>query len=121
MLKKIITADRKPAVKKQNDQLVLELAEIREISELMFRTLEKKIAALEDLEASTDKKIEALERLLRRAETLQAHGIGAAGGANSDQEIVALCGKGLPAREIAEVFDIPQGEVDLILDLNLQG
>lgn len=112
----VITADKKDSADKQKRLLDLELAEVREISEMMFKKLERKIQALEALEATADKKIEALERLLQRADTTRSPD----SAMNRQQEIVALRQKGLGHQEIAEVLDMPLGEVELILALNLQ-
>jgi DNA-directed RNA polymerase specialized sigma24 family protein len=143
----VITADRKPAVEKEKRVLHLELDEIREISDLMYKKLELKMRAMQALEASVDKKKSALEQLILRAEELETRvraGEGALsaadgkiatlnqfveraellrapdGGMNRRQEIVALSRKGLPSREIAEVIDMPLGEVELILELDLR-
>ncbi len=112
----VITADRKAPKDGQKNLLTLELAEVREISEMMFAKLEKKIQELQALEASADRKIEALERLLERAAPPRASHDNAG---NRRQEIVALSHKGLGHHEIAEILDMPRGEVELILALNL--
>jgi predicted RNase H-like nuclease (RuvC/YqgF family) len=171
----VITADRQPAVEKEKRILSLELAEIQEISELMFKKLEMKIQVIQALEASVDKKkaelnlliqrAEALKKnvqvdegletsldkkktdlelLVRRAETLeknlqakeeiadsldkrisalqrlslQSVALKPEGGSSRHQEIVALSRKSLSSREIAEVLDMPLGEVELILELS---
>jgi hypothetical protein len=76
--------------------------------------LEQKIQDVESLEVSIDKKLGALELLARRAETVKSHW----GGAGRHHEIFTLCQKGLSSAEIAEALDMPQGEVDLTLELN---
>ena len=172
----VITADKQPAIKKEKRILNLELAEIQEISELLFRKLEMKIQAVQALESSVDKKkaelniliqrAEALgknvqveegldstfdrkkndlEQLVRRAEaleknlqakeefagsldqrisalqrlSLQTEALKPQGdGSSRCQEIVALRRKSLSSREIAEVLDMPLGEVELILELS---
>jgi Tfp pilus assembly protein PilO len=174
----VITADRQPAVEKEKRILNLELAEIKEISELMFRKLEMKIQVIQALEASMDKKKAELNLLIQRAEALGKNvqadeGLGASlnkkktdleqlvrraetleknlqakeeiagsldkrisalqrlslqtetikpegGGSSRHQEIVALGRKALSSREIAEVLDMPLGEVELILELSPQ-
>jgi hypothetical protein len=55
MGKNVITADAKATAKEKN-LLTLELSEIKEISELIFKKLEKKIQSIETLEAKVDKK-----------------------------------------------------------------
>jgi len=66
----VITADKQPAIEKEKRILNLELVEIQEISELMFRKLEMKIQVIQALEASVDKKKAELNQLIQRAETL---------------------------------------------------
>jgi DNA repair exonuclease SbcCD ATPase subunit len=149
MASNIITADRKKApAKKQKQQLDLELAEVRDISDMLFKKLEAKIQAVQALEASMELKKNELNRLLRQSDAvekklregqelanaldrklaaLQQHLQQAEAiqtredSAGRQQEIVALIRKGLPSREIAEVLDMPQGEVELIAELNRHG
>jgi len=114
MLKNMLRA--KPNLDKEKALLVLELAEIREISEFIFKRIEKKLQVLEAVEASVDKKIDALERLVHRAEALRSP----ADVINRPQEIIALKQKGLGTNEIAEILGLPQGEVGLVLELHAQ-
>ena len=72
MAQTLFTSKTKAAVDKGKDIVALELAEIKEISEIIFRKLEKKIQVIEALEASVDRKIATLERLVQRAESLNA-------------------------------------------------
>jgi hypothetical protein len=95
-------------------RLTLELAEIKEISNVLFKRLEKKIRDIEVLEASLDRKIATIERLMQQPEPIPAP---AGGGMNRRNEIIALQQKGLGNFDIAQVLDMPQGEVDLILEL----
>ncbi len=110
----VITADRKTSADKQKSQLSLELAEIREISEMMFVRLEKKMQQLQALEAEADRKIKVLERLLERSGAPASSDDTVT---NRRQEILALSQKGLAHQEIAEVLDMPRGEVELVLAL----
>jgi len=147
MVNNVITADRKSSAKKEKQCLDLELAEIREISDMMFKKLELKIQTMQALEASIDKKQRSLELLIQQADLLEKK-IQEGGDisvsleakrsnferllqnaekhssqecrTNRNHEIIALAGKGLAPREIAEVLVMPQGEVELILELNLQ-
>jgi len=173
----IITADRKkkPSPAPARELLNLELAEVREISDMMLKKIDAQVHRLAALEASIDKKRLALERLVKQAEEQERRlaGLGAredkpdtriavpaevdrridslesrlktdesllsltgkrlasleqsllrpdhtgllSGSMTRGQEIVALSGKGLASREIAEALNMPLGEVDLILDL----
>jgi hypothetical protein len=163
----------------RNDRvLALEFSEIRDISEIISRKLEKQIAVLRELEATVDKKRAALEHLIAAADAKTNAGAAGATGsggksalaivpASADalgnrlaalesrvrtdeallaaagkkiaalermllpedpslpspisgdrsREIAALHGRGLACREIAEVLGMPQGEVELILEL----
>lgn len=79
-------------------------------------TLEKNLQAKEEIAGSLDKRISALQRLSLQTEALKPEG----GGSSRHQEIVALSRKSLSSREIAEVLDMPLGEVELILELSPQ-
>lgn len=94
--------------------LLLELAEIKEISDKLFERIEKKIEVLKALEASVDEKINALRKLGQ--ETVSE--------APSDQiqqqknMVLSLRQKGLEIEEISSILKIPKGEVELILNLH---
>ncbi|MBE0569708.1 MAG: hypothetical protein IH576_03620 [Deltaproteobacteria bacterium] len=97
------------------ERLTLELAEIEEISGKLFRRIDERVGALSALEARLDEKARAVEALVARAAS-----IGASHGDSVDlrrRGVSALAQKGLKADEIAEVFDMTQGEVELILNL----
>jgi hypothetical protein len=97
------------------ERLTLELAEIEEISGKLFRRLEERLEALKALEARLDEKARAVEALVAKAAS-----IGAARGDEVEARrrgVIALAGKGLKADEIAGIFDMTRGEVDLILNL----
>lgn len=100
--------------KGDKDLLSLELAEIREISDVIFRRLEKKIEVLEAIEASVDEKVALLEKLINRVEAIKFP----SDISNREFEIIQLSAKGLKIDEIARILDIPAGEVDLILNLS---
>ena len=97
-------------------RLTLELAEIEEISQKLFRKIDERIQALAALEARLDEKAGAVEALVEKASS-----IGAAQGEAVEvrrRGVIALAQKGLKADEIAEIFDMTKGEVELILNLN---
>jgi len=75
--------------------------------------LEKKLSAGRELFEALDKKISAMQQLLDETERSRAPVDD-----NRQQEITALIRKGLASREIAEVLDMPLGEVELIAALN---
>jgi hypothetical protein len=96
-------------------RLTLELVEIEEIAGVLFKRMEARLEELKAVEARLDVKAGALESLLSRAASI--------GFAHSDavdarrREVVALSRKGLKVDEIAGVFDMTRGEVELILNL----
>lgn len=93
--------------------LLLELAEIKEISDRIFERIEKKIEVLKALEASVDEKISALRKLGQ--ETIsEAH----SEGIDQRNIVLSLNQKGLGIEEISSVLKIPKGEVELILSLH---
>lgn len=100
--------------KGDKDLLSLELAEIREISDVIFRRLEMKIEVLEAIEASVDEKVALLEKLINRVEAIKFP----SDISNREFEIIQLSAKGLKIDEIARILDMPAGEVDLILNLS---
>ena len=57
-------------VEKEKNLLALELNEVREISELLFKRLEKKVQAVEKLEAAVERKTGALEKKMQAFETI---------------------------------------------------
>jgi DNA-directed RNA polymerase specialized sigma24 family protein len=105
-----------PKVKRQKEQelLVLELSEIKEIADILFGRLEKMIEELKNLDALATERIEVLKGLLERAESISS----TSGSSTRRREIVTLCKRGLKIDEIAHILDMPSGEVELILNLN---
>ena len=76
MVQTLFTSKARSSIEKQKGVLSLELAEVKEISEVIFKKLEKKIQVIEALEASVDNKISTLERLIQRAESINGPGGG---------------------------------------------
>jgi DNA-directed RNA polymerase specialized sigma24 family protein len=99
-------------------RLMLELAEIEEISEKLFKRIDERITALSELEARLDKKAAAVEAIVAKASSISS----AQGEAVEERRkgVIALAQKGLKADEIAEIFDMTRGEVELILNLQRQ-
>jgi len=96
-------------------RLTLELAEIEEISRKLFQKIDERIQSLSALEARLDEKAGAVEALVEKASS-----IGAAQGEAVEvrrRGVIALAQKGLKADEIAEIFDMTKGEVELVLSL----
>ena len=94
--------------------LLLELAEIKEISDKLFERIEKKIEVLKALEASVDEKINALKKLGQEAVSEKpSDGI-----EQQKNMVLSLRQKGLEIQEISSILKIPKGEVELILNLH---
>jgi hypothetical protein len=110
------TSKSKPKRKtnKEKGLLLLELAEIKEISDKLFERIEKKIEVLRALEASVDEKIVALKKLGQEEVPLETP--------SSDVDhrlaVISLGKKGQSIQEIASNLDMPVGEVELILNLS---
>lgn len=112
LLKKINKNNKKEEAK---ELLTLELAEIVEISDSIFKRIDEKINALKSLEFRIDSKIEMLNDLLLKAEKMDKKAVLSSAG--SRKEICKLAKKGLKVDEIADFFDMSKGEVELILNL----
>ncbi len=91
----------------------LELSEVKDIADIIFKRLNRKIEILEAIENSVDEKIKVLEKLIQKAEAAQS----SLSKLDCHGEIVLMGRKGMSSREIAETLDVPVGEVDLILNL----
>jgi hypothetical protein len=116
MLKGMFKRKDPAGVDPARQRLTLELAEIEEISGKLFRKIDERVAALEALEARLDAKAAAVEAIVAKASS-----IGAVQGEaveTSRRGVIALAQKGLKADEIAEIFDMTRGEVELILNLH---
>lgn len=98
---------------RERQLLSLELSEIRDISEKLFARIDEKINSLRAAEAEADRKIDMLERLLMRVEELN---LPADSGVDARyREIGTLARKGLKVDDIANILDMPRGEVELIM------
>lgn len=114
MFKTILAKNQKTAHERERSLLSLELAEIRDISEILFQRIQKKVQLLQALESTVDKKIIVLEQLVNRAEALRLPGAGVP----RQHEIFRLAQRGMKSHDIADTLDMPVGEVELILELN---
>jgi len=112
----MITAKDKKILAGEINHLALEVAEIKEISDLIFRRIEKKIVALNDIEAEVDKKIATLEQLMKKADQVKTP----AAAMNRHQQVVVMRQRGCKLGEIARTLQMPVGEVELILGMHLQ-
>lgn len=100
---------------KGKELVTLELAEAREIAEMIVRKIERKIEVLEAIESSVDEKIMTLQRLVDRIEMLKDSALPV----DREREVLKLNERGLKIDEIADILDMPRGEVELILNLHL--
>ena len=113
----LFTSSARAENEKQQRMLMRERTEIRQISDIVIRKLEKKIELLQAMESSIDKKIAAFETLVQQAQTIKAGG----DAKNRPHEIMTLAGKGMNTADIAAALAMPVGEVQLILDLQGNG
>lgn len=93
--------------------VTVELAEAREIADIILKKIEKKIEVLKAIESSVDEKILTLQRLIDKIEILKTDAFIP----DREREVIKLHSRGLKNDEISEILDIPAGEVDLILSL----
>jgi hypothetical protein len=112
MIKKILD---KRYERKNKELLTLELSEISEIAEGLFRRIDERINNLRELERNIDLKIEVLRELISKAENVE-NNVNLLRSQNY-REIHILSEKGLNIDEIADFFDMPKGEVELILNV----
>ncbi len=95
--------------------LQLELSEIEELSALLMSRIDERIKRLKEVEERIDKKLSALESLILRVEALQKEMPEQA--QNRYAEVLTLASRGAKVKEIARLLDIPEGEVELILNM----
>ena len=114
MLNNMFSSDSRTEIEKQKRLLTRERSELRQISDIIIQKLEKKIQVLATMESTIDRKMASLEQLLQRAETIKVPAIDT----SRPNEIISLRERGMSPEEIAQVLEMPMGEVSLILDLN---
>lgn len=112
MLRKMLKS--KKGADREKELLTLQVSEAHEISEIILKRLDEKIKILKELDASSEEKIKALERLIRLAEVA----VSSPREFDRQKTIAALLKKGLKIDEIAKILDMPEGEVELILSLS---
>jgi len=98
---------------KEKSLLLLELSEIKEISDKLFERIEKKIEVLRALETSVDEKIIALRKLGQEGVPLETP----SADVDNRPAVISLKKKGLSIQEIAGILGMPVGEVELVLNL----
>lgn len=116
MIKRLLKKSNKKNKKEEAKELLtLELAEIMEISDSIFKRIDERINTLKSIESRIDSKIEMLNDLLLKTEKIDKRAVRFS--ADNRKEIYALAQKGLKIDEIADFFDMPKGEVELILNI----
>ncbi len=113
MFKRAFRTENKSKDKVEKDQLKQELESMLKTTKIVFRKLEKKIEILKNMELSIDKKIAAFERLINITGSFENPSINI----NRQHEIIKLSSKGIKVDEVANILDIPKGEVELVLNL----
>ncbi len=98
---------------KGKELVTIELAEAKEIADIIIKRIERKIEVLEAIEASVDDKILTLQRLIDRFEMLKDQSLPV----DREREVIKLREKGLGVHEISDILGIPPGEVELIINL----
>jgi DNA-directed RNA polymerase specialized sigma24 family protein len=113
MLKKTFRSALTVRRQRENELLALELSEIKDIADILFGRIEKKIEELKNIEVLVDEKIKFLKDLIKRAESLAS----SSESSTHFREVITLSEQGLKIDEIARILDMPAGEVELILNL----
>lgn len=98
---------------KSKELVAIELSEAKEIADLIVSRIEKKIEILKAIETNVDEKIVILQQLIDRLEIIKND----IPPINRETEVLNLYRRGLKIDEIAEILDMPLGEVELILNL----
>jgi hypothetical protein len=106
---------KKESAEDARARLTLELAEVEEISEKIFRKIDERLKALQAAEARLDEKVREVEVLVSR--------VGSIAAVHRDtveaqrKEVLALAKGGLDVEGIARLYNMTRGEVELILNL----
>ncbi len=116
MFKKIINSvlnsTKKMQFKKSSSVNYLGSEEMKKTVKTILMKIEKRIEIMEAIETSVDEKLAIFERLMNMFET---HKI-PANLISSNNEICNLTRKGLRADDIADILNIPKGEVELVVN-----
>ncbi len=108
---------RSKKVDRASGLLNVELSEIEELSSLMMSRIDARLRTLRETEERLEGKMEALERLLLRAEKVTQEPDGLLD--YRYREVLVLASKGLKTEEIAGILDISRGEVEFIITMNM--
>ncbi len=116
MIGSLMGKKKKDTKKREAAELLqLELSEIEELSALLMSRIDERIKRLKEVEQRIDSKISALESLLVRAEAIEKELTKPLD--NRFSEVITLARKGVKIKEIAQLLDLPEGEVELILNM----
>ncbi len=118
MIKGIIKQRKKTVKPREADRLLqLELSEIEELSSLLMSRVDQRVRSLQEVEERLDEKISVLESLLVQVENILHEPEGTVD--NPSKEVMLLASKGLKIDEIASLLDMPGGEVEFIINMNV--
>lgn len=99
--------------KKEIHKLVDVVTELKEIAEIIFERIDKKITELKDIEKRLDEKIKRIENQLIKEDSPKISKLAY----DKRSEIIRLYKSDMELREIAKTLNIPIGEVELIVNL----
>jgi len=113
-----LVKNRKPLREpSEADRLLnLQLSEIEELSSLLMSRIDERVKALKEIEKRIDEKKDMLQRLLIRAENISSECEDLSG--YRYREVMVLAGRGLKVEEIANLLDLPVGEVELLINMS---
>jgi hypothetical protein len=108
---------KKDDLRRKSNALFFEMANFQDISDAIFKKIEKKINVLETLDTSLNQKISAFEKLIKKVDSVELQTKN-----NSRQhEVLALIKRGFSIEDISSILVMPKGEVELISNLNKWG
>jgi len=115
--KEAIEQLNKDNLRQKSNALFFEMANFQDISDAIFKKIEKKINFLETLDTSLHQKISAFEKLIKKVDSIELQTKN-----NSRQnEVLSLIKRGFSIEDISSVLAMPKGEVELISNLNKYG
>lgn len=115
--KEAIEQLNKDNLRQKSNALYFEIANFQDISDAIFKKIEKKINVLETLDTSLHQKISAFEKLIKKVDSIELQTKN-----NSRQhEVLSLIKRSFSIEDISSVLAMPKGEVELISNLNKYG
>lgn len=104
---------KKNTEKKELNNLADAVTELKEIAEIIFERIDKKIAELKDVEKRIDEKIKRIENQFIKEASPKISKLAY----DKRNEIIRLYKSDIELREISKTLNIPMGEVELIVNL----